>query len=66
MRQFRLSANVPFACRAVDMDLAPDTALRVAVLAGIPLDLDLDACAVNRQVQRALRCAVGMLTFRPF
>ena len=39
-----------------DVDLAPDAAFGAAVLAGIPLPfaLDLDACAVDQQVQRAL------------
>src|SRR5699024_10599056 len=37
-----------------DVDLAPDTPLRATILAGIPLAfaLDLDACAVDQQVQR--------------
>jgi hypothetical protein len=36
-----------------DVDLAPDAALRAAVLAGVPLPfaLDLDARAVDQQVQ---------------
>ena len=39
-----------------DVDLAPDAAFRAAVLAGVPLAfaLDLDAGAVDQQVQRAL------------
>ena len=38
------------------------------MLAGVPFPfaLDLDARAVDQQVQRALRAAVGMFTFRVF
>ena len=44
-----------------DMDLAPDTALRATVLAGVPLPfaLDLDAGAIDQEVQRPLRPAIG-------
>lgn len=44
-----------------DVDLAPDAPFRAAVLAGVPfpLALDLDACAVDQQVQRTLRPAKG-------
>jgi len=44
-----------------DVDLAPDAALRAAMLAGVPFPfaLDLDACAVDQQVQRPLRSAIG-------
>jgi hypothetical protein len=42
-------------------DLAQKTALRAAVLAGVPLPfaLDLDAGAVDQQVQRPLRAGIG-------
>ena len=45
----------------MDVDLAPDAALRAAVLAGVPLAfaLDLDPGAVNQQVQRTLRSTKG-------
>ena len=45
----------------MDVDLAPDTPLRAAMLAGVPLAfaLDLDPGAVDQQVQRALRTAIG-------
>jgi hypothetical protein len=44
-----------------DVDLAPDPALRATVLAGVPLPfaLDLDPGAVDQEVQRAVRTAVG-------
>jgi hypothetical protein len=35
--QYGYSANVPFACRAVDVDPAPDAAPRADVLACVPL-----------------------------
>lgn len=40
-----------------DVDLAPDAALRTAMLAGVPLSfsLDLDPRAVDQEVQRTLR-----------
>jgi len=43
-----------------DVDLAPDAALGAAVLASIPFafTLNLDPCAVDKQVQRALRAAI--------
>ena len=43
------------------MDLAPYTALRAAVLSGVPLPfaLDLDPGAVDQQMQRAVGTAVG-------
>ncbi len=39
-----------------EMDLAPDAAFCTAVLARVPLafPLDLDACAIDQQVQRTL------------
>ena len=44
-----------------EVDLAPDPAFRAAMLAGVPLAfaLDLDARAVDEQVQRATRPTVG-------
>lgn len=44
-----------------DVDLAPDAPLGTAMLAGVPLAfaLDLDPGAVDQQVQRAVRTAVG-------
>jgi len=44
-----------------DVDLAPDPALRTAMLARVPLalDLDLDPRAVDQQVQGAVRTAIG-------
>ena len=44
-----------------DVDLAPYTALRAAMLAGVPFTFafDLDPRAVDQQVQRALRAAIG-------
>ena len=44
-----------------DVDLAPDAALRAAVLAGVPLPfaLDLDARAVDQEMERSLRAAIG-------
>lgn len=44
-----------------DVDLAPDPALRAAMLTGIPLAfaLDLDPGAIDQQVQGAVRAAVG-------
>lgn len=43
------------------MDLAPDAPLGAAVLAGVPFPfaLDLDPGAVDQQVQRAVRTAIG-------
>jgi hypothetical protein len=52
-----------FQCLFINSDvaLAPDTPLRVTMLAGIPLAfaLDLDACAVDQQVQRTACSTVG-------
>lgn len=52
-----------FQCFLIDpeVDLAPDAAFRATMLAGVPLAfaLDLDARAVDEQVQRALRPTVG-------
>lgn len=44
-----------------DVDLAPDPTFSAAMLAGVPLAfaLDLDASAVDQQVQRTVRTAVG-------
>ena len=44
-----------------DVDLAPDPPFGTAMLASVPLAfaLDLDPCAVDQQVQRALGAAVG-------
>ena len=44
-----------------DVDLAPQTAFRATMLAGVPLAFAfrLDAGAVDQQVQRPLRAAVG-------
>src|SRR6056297_686271 len=44
-----------------DVDLAPQTAFRTAMLAGLPLTfaLRLDAGAVDQKVQRPLRAPVG-------
>lgn len=45
-----LSTNAPFACRATDVDIAPDTPVGITMLAGGPLafSLDLDADAVDQ------------------
>jgi hypothetical protein len=52
-----------FQCFLVDpdVDLAPDAPFGAAMLAGVPLAfaLDLDAGAVDQQVQRAVRSAIG-------
>lgn len=50
-----------FACRAMDVKLALYAPLCAAMLAGVPLafPLDLDAGAVDQQVQRAVLTAVG-------
>ena len=52
-----------FQCFLIDpeVDLAPGAAFRATMLAGVPLAfaLDLDARAVDEQVQRALRPTVG-------
>ena len=57
-------------CLFIDpnVDLAPDAALGAAMLAGVPLPftLDLDASAVDQEMQRALRPAMRMLTARVF
>lgn len=44
-----------------DVDLAPNPAFGAAMLAGVPIafTLDLDACAVDQQVQRAFRSTIG-------
>ena len=51
-----------------EMDLAPGAALRVAMLARIPLafTLDLDACAVDQPVQRPRDTRCGNFTARVF
>jgi hypothetical protein len=51
-----------------DEDLAPNTALRAAVPAGVPLPfaLDLDAGAIDQKIERPLRTTVGELTFKVF
>ena len=57
-----------------EVDLAPDASIAATMLAGVPLAfaLDLDARAVDEQVQRALRPSVGdvdgqgLLTARVF
>ena len=57
---FPLSADCfAIACRAMDVDLAPDTPLRAAMLAGVPLAfaLDLDPGAV--------RCPAGYCAAMP-
>ena len=50
------------------VDVAPDAALRAAMLKRMPLafTLHLDVGAVDQQVQRAFRATVGMLTARIF
>jgi len=50
------------------MQLAPDAALWAAMLARVPLTfaLDLDTCAVDQQVQRTRRAAVGDVDLRGF
>ncbi len=42
-----------------DVDLAPDAPFGTTVLARVPLALDRDLGAVDQEVQRALRSAVG-------
>ncbi len=74
IEQFRQHGGIPhvtggelgssnFQCFLInsDEDLAPDPAFGAAMLAGVPLPfaLDLDAGAVDQQVQRAVRAAVG-------
>jgi hypothetical protein len=49
-----LSANVPFACRAMDVDLAPQAAFGTAMLARVPFTfaLSLDPSAIHKKMQR--------------
>jgi hypothetical protein len=47
-----------------DVDLAPDASFRATMFAGVPLTFPfyLDPCAVDKQVQWALRARYGMIT----
>lgn len=51
-----------------DVDLAPDPAFCTAMLAGVPLAfaLDLDAGAVDQQMQRTIRSTVGDVHLQGF
>lgn len=43
----------------LEVDLATNTPLRVAMLASVPFALDFDALAVDQHVEQSLRAAVG-------